>query len=183
MKERKNQLTAQDRWLMPLFTALFLIVGLAVTALLTMLLLSGDGSLSLLVWVIAMCILADGYCFGFAYFVIAYMGMRFTVDGEGVGVRYPFLRRRVIPWTELQQVCICNEIIHARNFHTGRPVICFVKKGEKEGFFGRWKMRSIFHLFGVVTIDYTEENVDLVKTHCPFAIVDIRHRFDYRIDI
>ena len=183
VEEYRNKIGTKEKALLFALLSIFLGIALAAAALIIWVWLSSGKSIAALLVTFFIPVLWIGVCLGYAYYIAAYMGMRFTVDREGVGVRYPFFARRLIRWEDMQQVCICNEIAVSRQIRMGRPVICFVRKGEKEGVFsGRWKMRSIFHLFGVVTIDYTQDFLDLVKKNCPFEVVDIRGRRTYWID-
>ena len=179
---RKNPLSKTDRIVMFIASLLLALFGVICTVLTGMIALHADAKP---VYVVCLLYLAvcDFFLFGFAYLGIASTEMRFRVDAEGVHVQYPFRRWRLLRWADCQQVCIANEINRGRYTPIrGVPVICIVKKGEVEGRLnGRWKMHNLFHLYGVITLSYTDEFLALVKENCPLDVVDIRNHRNYRV--
>lgn len=182
--EYKNHYTKRSRILFYSGALFFFCIGIVCSAILFSLLFS-IRELTILDFLILslFLLLCDSFCFGFAYYCVAYANMRFQVSQSGIGIKYPCMRWRFISWDCIQQVCICNAVSQSKyGERRGVPVICIVKKGEVEGVHGRWKMYNLFHLYGVITIDYSESNIVLITMNCPYNLVDLRNARAYRID-
>ena len=105
----------------------------------------------------------------------------FDYSAEGLGVKYLLQKRKVIPWNEFQQVCVCYASYSTRGEGRAHSVLCFVKKGEKQNVYGRWKADNPFHNRSVITMEYTDELYEEVKKHCPYEIPDLRGKGNYRL--
>lgn len=105
----------------------------------------------------------------------------FDYSEEGLGVKYLLQKRKVIPWSEFQQVCVCYTSYSTRGQATAHSVLCFVKKGEKKNVYGRWKASNPFRSRSVIAMDYTDELYEEVKKHCPYEIPDLRGKGNYRL--
>lgn len=91
----------------------------------------------------------------------------FDYSEEGLGVKYLLQKRKVIPWGEFQQVCVCYTSYSTRGPATAHSVLCFVKKGEKKNVYGRWKASNPFRSRSVIAIEYTDELYEKVKKTLP----------------
>ena len=103
----------------------------------------------------------------------------FTFRNEGVWVKYPLEKLRFYPWENFQQVCVCY---YSRATEmSGFPLICLVRNGEKTDRFGRWKTGSIFHYRKLLCLDYSEEQLQEIRSFCPYDIPDLRDKGNYRL--
>lgn len=59
--------------------------------------------------------------------------------------------------------------------------ICFLKKGAKKDFYGRWKSNHPLHYDKIITLNYTDELYEEVQEKCPYEIVDLRKTRIYRL--
>lgn len=180
--EYKNHYTKKDRIVFYTCSFFFLLVGILCSGL--VLLIPINAILTILDYVILALFLlvCDAFCFGFAYYGIAFADMRFKVSEKGIEVKYPGMKWVFISWDCVQQVCICNAVSQSKyGERRGFPVICIVKKGEVEGIHGRWKMYNLFHLYGVITIDYIRSFLSLITSNCPHSLIDLRHKAAYQI--
>lgn len=105
----------------------------------------------------------------------------FDYSAEGLGVKYLLQKRKVIPWDEFQEVCVCYASYSTRGERTAHSVLCFVKKGEKRNLYGRWKADNPFRSRSVIAMDYTDELYEEVQKHCPYKIPDLRGKGNYRL--
>lgn len=105
----------------------------------------------------------------------------FDYSEEGLGVKYLLQKRKVIPWSEFQQICICYTSYSTRGERTAHSVLCFVKKGEKKNIYGRWKASNPYHSRSVISMEYTDELYKEVQKHCPYEIPDLRGKGNYRL--
>ncbi len=116
-----------------------------------------------------------GWCF--ANIILAWY--RFASDG--LYIKYPLQKGKLIPWNEFQQVCICYGGYGGNADLPLKEVLCFVKKGEKESpLHGRWKTDNPFHYRSVISIAYTPELHEGLKQKYPGDIVDWRGSVKYR---
>ncbi|MBQ7887182.1 MAG: hypothetical protein IJ313_09850 [Clostridia bacterium] len=181
--EYKNHYTKRSQILFYSGALFFLGIGIVCSTILFSLLFSvRELTILDLLIIFLFLLLCDFFCFGFAYYGIAFVNMRFQVSQSGIGIKYPCMRWRFISWDCVQQVCICNAVSQSKyGERRGFPVICIVKKGEVEGLHGRWKMYNLFHLYGVITIDYTDSFLSLIAGNCPHSLIDLRHKAAYRL--
>lgn len=183
--EYKNHCAKKDQIINYSCSVYFLIQGILCSAIFLSIPLHATRILTVFDYVILalFLILLDSFSFGFAYYGIAFTNMRFRVSEKGLEIKYPGMKWVLLSWNDVQQVCICNAIRRSR-YGLARevPVICIVKKGEVEGRHGRWKMYNLFHLYGVITIDYTDSFLSLITGNCPHSLIDLRHKAAYRLD-
>jgi len=103
----------------------------------------------------------------------------FTFTNSGVHVNYPLEKCRFYAWSEFQQVCVCY---YSRATEmNGYPLICMVKKGEKRDNFGRWKTGSVFHYRNLLCVDYSEAQLQEIRSYCPYEVHDLRGKGNYRL--
>jgi len=107
---------------------------------------------------------------------------QYRFQDNGLYVKYPLSKGRLIPWNAFQEVCICYGGLNSRP-HNAAPVICCVKKGERRNGYGRWKTNHIFHYKHVITIPYSPELHEGIKEKCPYKVVDLRNTLNYRLDL
>ena len=106
---------------------------------------------------------------------------QYDFSSEGVGVKYLLEKRKVIPWEEFKEVCICYTSYTTRGERFAHSVICFVKPGAKYNFYGRWPADNPLHSRKVLSIEYTDEIFEEVQRNCPFTIPDLRKTRRYRL--
>jgi len=112
---------------------------------------------------------------------LMYHGAHYCFETDGLHVKYPFRKWRMIPWDCFQQVCV----LHKESWSAGRQqidtAICCVMKGEKKNRFGRWKSHNPFRYRTVIYIAYTPELHEGIKERCPYEVCDLRDTYPYRI--
>ncbi len=106
---------------------------------------------------------------------------QYDFSSEGVGVKYLFEKRKVIPWEEFKEVCICYTSYTTRGERYAHSVICFVKPSAKYNFYGRWPADNPLQSRKVLSIEYTDELFEEVQKNCPFMIPDLRKTRRYRM--
>ncbi len=126
-------------------------------------------------WVVAM-----GFvCGAYGTMALQTAMAEFTFNSSGVQVKYPLEKPRFYPWEDFQQVCICY---YSRATEmSGYPLICLARREEKKDHFGRWKTGSVFHYRNLLCLDYTEEQLQEIRSCCPYDIHDLRDKGNYRL--
>lgn len=107
---------------------------------------------------------------------------KYRFEKDGLIVKYPLRKEKIIPWTEFQQVCVCYGAYTTRGTPRASTVICCVKKGEEPNIYGRWKTDNPFRSHSVITIDYKPEYYNGIKERCPYDVPDLRNTLTYRLD-
>ena len=124
-------------------------------------------------------ILVSAVCFGYWIMALQTALAQFVFSEEGVRVKYPMEKEHFFPWEAFQQVCVCY---YSRATEmSGYPLICLVRKGEKPDRFGRWKTGSVFHYRNLLCLDYSEEQLQVIRQCCPYEIPDLRGKGNYRL--
>ena len=121
---------------------------------------------------------------GFLLFVsyLLFADEKIRIDADGLHVKYSILPWKRIPWDSLKGIYLCNYIVNSRAVTFGWPVICCVRHHEKERLLNcRWKMYSLLHLFGIVTINDSNEVRAVLQACCPLPIQDYRMKLNYRL--
>ena len=121
---------------------------------------------------------------GFLFFAsyLFFTNERIRIDADALYVKYSILPWKRIPWDSLKGIYLCNYIVNSRTVAFGWPVICCVRHHEKEGLLNcRWKMYSMLHLFGVVTMNDSNEVRAAFEACCPLPIQDYRMKLNYRL--
>ena len=119
------------------------------------------------------------WALGRAFFLNRYCKYNFC--DKGIWIKAPFKASKQISWEEFQEICICYSSYTTKGESAAHIVICFVKKGERKDFYGRWKADSIFHCRSVITLGYTDELYNVIKINCPYEIVDLRGNPQYML--
>lgn len=131
-------------------------------------------------FVLTLPLILCGFLLFVSYLFFAYE--KIQIDTDGLHVKYSILPWKRIPWDSLKGIYLCNYIVNSRAVTFGWPVICCVRHHEKEGLLNcRWKMYSLFHLFGVVTISNSNEVRAGLEACCPLPIQDHRMKMNYRL--
>lgn len=105
---------------------------------------------------------------------------KFNIDLDGINAKYPFHAEKLISWDEFQQVCVCYGD-YSKAGISAFVYICFIKKGAKKDFYGRWKANTPSHYRKIITMNYTDELYEEVKNKCPYEVVDLRNTRIYRL--
>lgn len=106
---------------------------------------------------------------------------RYHFISSGIEVKWPLRSKRLILWSEFQQICICYGAYTTQGEPRASTVICCVKHGEKKNWKGRWKTDNPFRYRSVFTIDYSPELHAGIKERCPYDVVDLRETRAYRL--
>ena len=124
-------------------------------------------------------ILVSAVCLGYWIMSVQTALAQFAFGDEGVRVKYPMETEHFYPWEDFQQACVCY---YSRATEmSGYPLICLVRKGEKPDCFGRWKTGSVFHYRNLLCLDYSEEQLQVIRQCCPYEIPDLRGKGNYRL--
>ena len=107
---------------------------------------------------------------------------KYQFQTDGLQVKYPLEKEKLIPWDEFQQVCVCYSGYTTRGERSATPVICCVMQGEKKNGYGRWKTDAISHYRSTITFLYTPERYAGIQERCPYEVPDLRTTLTYRYD-
>ena len=105
-----------------------------------------------------------------------------TLTRDGVLIKYPLHKVKLIKWDEFYTVCRCISGAFAGDgpiAYDGYDIICFVRKGESTNMLGRWRTENPFHLRRLICFYYTDELFEKVKSWCPISIVDLSNTLSY----
>ncbi len=102
----------------------------------------------------------------------------YRFETDGLYQKRPFCREKRIPWTEFQQICICN--VRAGRYQAFLNGLFFVRHGGKPYRFryvpevldGRWGLGRR----GVINLVYTPELHAGLAARCPLPIEDLRSK-------
>lgn len=119
------------------------------------------------------------YFIGWGFIARGLAQYRFT--NEGLFTKYPLSKKKLVPWKEFQQVCVCYAAYTTRGERRANTVICCVKKGEKKNMRRRWKTDSLFRYRSVICIDYQPTLLEGLKDVYPGEVVDLRDTPQYRL--
>ena len=171
-----DQWGSTPKWLIWVMVSFFPLVAIGLVALGVFAILNGAS-----VWLLA--ILLGMACFlcylGWCYCCMGFARYRF--EHEGLVVKYPLRREELIPWDAFQQVCVIPAAYTTRGDRKANTVICCVQKGEKKGFYDRWKTDHPFRYRSVICIAYTPELHQGMKEKCPYEVADLRDTLAYRL--
>lgn len=117
---------------------------------------------------------------GRALFLMFYSKYNFCE--EGIWIKTSFQKPKLFSWEKFQEVCICYASYTTKGETAAHVVICCVQKGEKKDFYGRWKADGAFHCRKVITLGYTDELYNIMKSNCPYEIVDLRQTLLYKLN-
>ncbi len=102
--------------------------------------------------------------------------LQVSVCMQGLYIKYPFSKSRLITWDKFQVVCIvrCNTIIS----YDYSP-ICFVRIGQKTDANGRWYLNDPFRYSKLIRVFDNEEMRHAISVCCPYKIIDLRKTSAY----
>ena len=106
--------------------------------------------------------------------------VKYKISFDGVYAKYPLTKLKLFKWDEFQEVSMCYAARTTRGEPRAIKVLCFVKKGERKNIYGRWKTDNIFKHRRVITINYSDELYEFVKSVCPYRVLDIRKTWEIK---
>lgn len=146
--------------------ALFSIIGLA---------MEGRFDVSLLCIVLFMLMIC-GSIFGLMWHMIRWFFTRYRFEHDGLRIKHPLQRSKLIPWTDFQKVGV---YFSNHNPHDlTRPdniCLCCVHKRAKKNLRGYW---SLTHSNKVITMRYSPELYAGLCEMCTIPVTDLR--LEYR---
>ncbi len=104
----------------------------------------------------------------------------YKISLEGVYAKYPLTKLKLFKWDEFQEVSVGYARRTPRGQSWALKVVCFIKKGERKNIYGRWKSESLFRHRRVITIAYSDELYEFVKSVCPYRVLDIRKTWEIK---
>ncbi len=127
------------------------------------------------VWLGVAYVLIPWAAAGILHGLVAY-GTAYRFEADGLYQKRPFCRERCIPWTEFQQICICN--VRAGRYQAFLNGLFFVRRGGKP-----YRFRYVPEVLdgrlglgrrGVINLVYTPELHAGLAERCPLPIEDLR---------
>ncbi len=103
---------------------------------------------------------------------LKYCTQKILFTADGILFRCFGEKQRHIPWTDIQEVCICCDRTHT--------LLAFIKKGEKKNSANRWKVDNILRFRSVINFDYSLQIYEKLLKVCPLEIVDYRQLSKYK---
>ncbi len=103
-------------------------------------------------------------------------GTAYRFEADGLVQKRPFCREKCIPWTEFQQICICN--VRAGRHQAFLNGLFFVRHGGKP-----YRFRCVPEMLdgnlglgrrGVINMVYTPAQHAGLAERCPLPIADLR---------
>lgn len=123
------------------------------------------------------------FCFRFGYASWMWALVEAQPTCNGLVVKYPLQKEKIVSWGEFQEICVCHRGISAQPMNPSyEPIICFVKKKEKKDIYGRWKADNPFRYKSVISLPYSDELLTKVRKFCPYQVPDLRQSRLYRND-
>lgn len=95
---------------------------------------------------------------------------RYTILEEGVRIKTPFRKKKLLRWEEIQEVCIQ----YGNKTKAGgyQILICIVEKGvKKNSATGKWSALGIFNYRSVLSMQYRRKAYGKIQELCPLQIV------------
>lgn len=118
-------------------------------------------------------------CFCLRLFAYVFWGIIRLVP-DGVQICSPFgIRTRMIQWSEIKMICICYENA-TPNGPKGREAICFIRRGEKQNGYGRWRIGAPLHFLKVIAVRYSPRIVRELTAEYGANVIDLRETPSYR---
>lgn len=102
---------------------------------------------------------------------------KYALSQEGIAVAYIPKWTRMIPWSSISEIAVCN--LHYRTKLGWETVIRIVVGPEFEGPShgnGKWAIErySMKYHYRIILIDYTKETLEKFRAICPLPIPDYR---------
>lgn len=137
---------------------------------------SGNWSMIMIMAPLVLSILAIGFVV-YAVMDVLDIFVIMEVCQDGVIVKYPFCKKKLINWDSFQFACVCLDY---KRTSFGDPIVCLVKYGEKTSRNGRLKTWNPLHYSRLIRIDYSTENFEMIESLYPGRIYDLRRSPSYR---
>ena len=102
---------------------------------------------------------------------------KYALSQEGITVAYIPKWKRLIPWSSVSEISVCN--VHYRTKQGWETVIRIAVGQEAEGPSygdGKWSAErySMKHHRRIILVDYSDAKLEEFRSICPFPIPDYR---------